>query len=410
MHTPYSKYSIDGRPLELHLGTSLLRGSHMMWMFMLALSVPLIVLLAVAFMMAEKKGESTGIADVLASFWRAMGKNLEMDWQLWILVVLVPVGVIFLMMQRLAYLRVSSYGLEGYVPTWLGLGFAGLSTGRWQIPWETIRSVRLLPGKITGKPALDLRGYRLVVETDRGQTRLSPFSWLLRSGPDHRLTFREALPAKKPAVAELIERAPLIQVLHMRNIEISTDAVVPEKESTGYDLARHRGLVVQLILFFLAGLYALIDTFMINPFKALEPLPTEPFVLVGLAGVVLAFVLGKGAPIVERSIIGVMMVATLMAAVYPGLLRVNAMTAEPQEIRYQAVGTGQFVSTTPNLPALDLRSLGVSEYWSQYPDGAEHDFVLLRGAGGFYQVDLQPLYERTRDYYSGKDRGGDKRY
>jgi hypothetical protein len=405
MHTSYSKYSIDGRPLELRLGTSLLRGSHMMWVLILALSVPLVSLLGIVFMVAAKKGESTGIADVLASLWSSMGKNFELDWQLWILVILAPLGVIFLMMQRLAYLRLSSYGMEGYVPKWMGLGFSGLSTGRWRIPWEAIRTVRLLPGKMIGKPAMDLRGYRLVIETDPGQTRLSPFSWLLRGGPDHRLTFREALPSKKSEVAELIERAPLIQVLRMRSIEISTDEIVPEKESTGYDLAKHPGLVVQLVLFFVAGLYALIDAFIINPFKVLEPLPTEPFVVVGLVGVVLAFVLGKGAPIMERSIIGVMMAATLMAAVYPGLLRLNAMTAEPKEIRYRAVGTGQFVSTTPNLPALDLRSLDVNEYWSQYPDGTDHEFVLLRGAGGFYQVDLQPLYDRTRDYYSGKDRG-----
>lgn len=99
------------------------------------------------------------------------------------------------------------------------------------------------------------------------------------------------------------------------------------------------------------------------------------------------------------------MVAALTAAIYPGILRYNAMTADPQQVQYRAVGEGQFESTIPGFPEIDLRKLNVPEYWSEYPEGSEHEFDLMRGNGGFYQVDLRPVFARTREFYSQSETG-----
>jgi hypothetical protein len=135
-------------------------------------------------------------------------------------------------------------------------------------------------------------------------------------------------------------------------------------------------------------------------------LPSLPFVAVTGAGALAVMMLGRGAPRAERLVLGVLTVAALTAAVHPALLRVNALTATPQEVAYVATGAGRFEARDAGLPALDLSNEDVNEYWAQYPIGAEHPFTLLRGAGMFYQLDLAPLYARTRSFYAAQDEGG----
>jgi hypothetical protein len=389
--------------MEFRLGATLLRGSHVYWLVMLLLGIPLLLVLAVAYIIAVDRGATANFQEILLSFWNSPKPGSSM--QLWLLVILIPVGLLMLVLHRFTYIRIASDGMEGYIPGLLGQGIIGLSTGHWRIPWGSIRSVHLLPPKKwTKKPAFDLKAYRLVIETDREQIRLSPFPWVLRDAPDHRLSLRNASRMKGFDATEVIERAPLIRALRARGIEFSTTP--PAAENTipaEYDLAKHRGLVLQLVLFFAAGLYALIDGLVFDTYKALEPLPVGPFVLVGLTGAAIALVLGRGAPPAERAIVGALMVAALTAAVYPGLLRFNALTAEPQQVPYRAVSIGRFESMESGFPDMDLRGLDIDKYWLQYPEGMEHPFVLLRGEGGFYQLDLAPLYQRTRDYYSANE-------
>ncbi len=411
MHTHIFEQTYDGRPIEFRLGASLLRGSHLMWLSVLVLGVPLAIALAFAFLAASQKGEPKGLADLLRFFSEFTDKDPSVKWNLWLLVALAPVLMIVSVLQRFAYIRLTSYGMEGYVPIWTRLGIGGTSTGRWQIYWESIRSIRLLPGKPTGKPVLDLKGYRLEIETERGSTRISPFSWIIQGGPDHRLSLWQIFRPKKLNVAEYIEQAPLVRALRASGLEFSKEAGAGapkpggnagDEATTGFDLAKHPGLVVQLGLFFGAGLYAVGDTFFVSAFQALEALPVEPFLAVALIGAVLVFALGRGAPVVERWAVGVLTVAALTAAVHPALLRFNAATAQAQEVAYRAVGAGRFEPMAGDLPSIDLRALGVDEYWAQYPAGAEYEFRLLRGDGGFYQVDLAPVYAHTRAFYSDK--------
>lgn len=399
MNSDLSRYSQSGRPIKLRLGASLLRGSRMYWMLLLVIGLPLLVVIVLGYTVAAHKGASTSLDSIIHSFWKFIRKDSSMEF--WFVITLIPVAIFAHVLQRFSYIKITASGIEGYIPKLLGLGLLGLSAGHWRIPWGSIRSIHLVPPKKwMDRLAWDLKGYRLVIETDRGQTRVTPFSWVLRDGPDHRLTFGESVRQKTLDAADVIERAPLVQVLRERGIELSTSPVSPDQSApASYDLSKHRGLVVQLVLFFAAGLYALVDALIIASFMAVEPLPLAPFVIVGLAATVLVFILGKRAPPGERIIVGMLTVAALTAAVYPGMLRINALTADPQEITYRARNEGVFASTKPGYPELDLRGLDINEYWSQYPKGKEHPFILMRGAGGFYQLDLSPLYKRTRDFY-----------
>lgn len=157
-----------------------------------------------------------------------------------------------------------------------------------------------------------------------------------------------------------------------------------------------------MAVFFAAGIYALIDALFIQPYLPLETLPTAPFLLVGALAAFAAWKLGQGAPRLERSIVGFLSVAACVAATYPAMLRLNAATAPAEAIPYVSLG-GLFGPDGERLPAVDLSGLGVPEYWAEYPPGTRHEFTLIKGSAGFYQLDLAPVYDRTRRFYRDRE-------
>lgn len=403
MHTNSSNGSLSGRTLEFRLGSSLLRRSQAHWLTFFTAGLPLAIAAIVVFLTMSPHGGTLHMHDVWKNLLLKMDKDPQMKWQLALYAAFVPLAIAAVWMQRLAYIRITEQGMEGYIPRWTGMAIRNLTTGHWKILWSSIRSVRLEPGKQMPQLMHQLAGYRLVLETDRGQIRLSPFFWVRRDGPDHRLTLRQTFTAKKTRAADLVMGAPLIQCLQQRGIELvegvgATAAAGP----AGFDLAKHRGLLIELVLFFGAGLYALVDGLLIAAFKPLETLPLLPFLVIAVVALVMVSILGRGAPALERSAVGLLTVVAMTAAVYPGLLRINALSAEPRSVTYKAVTAGRFEPVDRELPAIDLGGLHVDEYWTQYPPGTEHEFHLLRGVGGFYQLDLRPFYAQTRDFYERK--------
>lgn len=379
---------------------SLLRRSDTYWMLAVIVAIPLILLILALLLAIAISDDISNFSEAMASAWDSLNEGDSLDWRVWLAIALVPFAVIVLMIQRASYLKVTDIGMEGYLPRWLGHGFFGLSTGHWKIGWDSVRAIRLLAGKPRGNPAADIAGYRLTIDTGREQIILSPFPWIQTGGPDHRLSVSEMRRAKALNVGGVIERAPLVGILKDRGFEVATVAADAEEAASGFDLAKHPGMVVQLSLLAVFGLYAVLDAFFLGSFMPLEPLPAGPFVGATVAAALIALVSGRGAPARERWAVGMLLVVAVTGAVYPGLLRLNSMTAEPQIVTYQAVGPGQFESAEPGRPDLDLRKLDIAEYWAEYPPGSEYDFELLKGTVGFYQLDLSPLFARTREFYS----------
>lgn len=401
--------SHDLRPFALRLGMSLLRRSHMTGLLAVAFGLPLgatAALLYASLPPGTDAGTVGGaMQEALQSF---VQENADVRWQLWALAVLAPLGAVFAAGHRLAWLRVTASGLQGHVPRWLGLGIVGQSTGRWDVSWERIRAVHLAapPGRRVS--IQKLAWYRLVIETDRETIRINPFTWFRPDAPDHRVGLRELSLRGGLDVERCLLRAPLVEALQARGFEIDRsgttgdDAAAAVPDRSGFDLAGHRGMVVLLVVFFAAGLYALADAFFLGTWEALEPLSWWPFVAAALPALAGAWRLGRGAPRAERLVVGGLAAAAVVAAVHPALLRINAATAEPRVHEYVATTPGRFLPPRDALPALDLTNKDLDAYWAQYPEGATHEFTLLRGAGGFQQLDLAPLYERTRAFYEAR--------
>ncbi|MBN1239307.1 MAG: hypothetical protein JXB36_12460, partial [Gammaproteobacteria bacterium] len=309
-----------------------------------------------------------------------------------------------------AFLRITSDGIEANIPRAIAIDVPGQTSGEWRLRWEDVRRVRLISGAPAGSfrgtaggHALQrLRNGRLVIQTVDGEFRLGPFLWIDPAAEDHRLGLGETLSFRGVDPIRRMLGAPLVRAFTDRGFEVDVGEAVLDAGPVGYDLMRHKGMVVQIGVIFGAGLYALADTFFVDVQKPLGPLPLAPFVLFGVVAGIAVSKLGRGAPNAERIGVGLLAVGASVAAAYPATLRFNAATADPAVAVYISAGGGRFVAPDGRLPPIDLSGEGVPEYFDEYPPGTEHEFAVLRGAAGFYQLEMAPFHARTRRFYDGE--------
>lgn len=167
----------------------------------------------------------------------------------------------------------------------------------------------------------------------------------------------------------------------------------------GFDLFKHGGMIALLIVGGVAGAYALVDTFFLMQVMPVGNMPWWPYLGMGVVVAPLAYALGRGAPGIERAAMTLITAAALIWAVYPALLRINAMTGEAEVVTYEARAVGVFEHPEDAYPPVDLRGLGISDYLEAHGAARPHRFRLIKGALGFYQLDLMALYARTSVFY-----------
>jgi hypothetical protein len=364
----------------------------------MALIIPLVALLLALLPVLSSSEPSTGDW-IVSTGWKLISdiENAAM------LALLILFGTAAVVLQRMAYLHVTPGGLQARIPLWSGKTLAHQTTGSWTLQWDAIRRVRLrTPPDSLRSSIQKLNWYCLVLETDEGEFKLNPFGWVDPDARDHRLGLNEVLSWRKIDTGQRIRHAPLFPIIQEQGFAIES-AEDEQRQPTsplfeGYDLTRHKGMVTQLILLAGIGGYALIDL-VAGRYQPLEMVPVYPFLVAALPAAALANVLGRGAPPMERFGVGALLVIATVAATYPAMLRVNALTAEPRTLQYEAMTPGNFTPVNASTPAIDLSGRNLPEYWAEYPEGSQHEFTLMRGDAGFYQLNLAPFRARTREFY-----------
>ena len=380
------------RLLELRLNGGALKRTHARWLN--AALVPLALSPLLVFAFFPKVDLASLAARLLHSLLDVRGYSADT----WVRLSLILLASLILAGRRRARILLSPGGLEVDVPWWTGLGLGGqLSAGSFRIPWGAIRSVVLEAPTRNPRPS----GYRLVISTDGHVYRFSPFDWHSVGGADHRPGFGELWGRNRISHDRLVERSPLVRALEAEGFDVTRR--LADSASKSFDLATHRGLVAQLAVFFLFGGYALVDGLMVRRYWPLELMPWEPFAAVALLGGAVMTLLGRGAPPLERMVVWLFAVAGLAASVYPGLLRINALTGSPHTAVYTETGMGRFRASADALPAVDLRGLHIPEFWARYKPGDTRLFVLYRGLPGFYQLDTEPLLDEVRTFYDKRN-------
>jgi len=213
------------------------------------------------------------------------------------------------------------------------------------------------------------------------------------------------------AVAALISKAtgvdpyfvgkpnPLMMREALRAIDAHSESTVMigDRMDTDIVAGMEAGLATVLVLSLLC--YAVVDFAMHEEVYAVDP----PLVLFAVAGAIavlasMLWLVSAGVPRAETLGLSLLLGAAAAAALYPGLLRVNEATDDEglRAYEYRLTEYVVFSPMDPNLPVLEFP--GVADYWRQFKLGTMHSFELRKGALGFYQVNMEPVHARMREY------------
>ncbi|MEX2475980.1 hypothetical protein [Marinobacter sp.] len=321
--------------------------------------------------------------------------------ELYLLALCLLLGCVVAFVNRQVWLELDSENLTLHIPRLTGLGLMGFTTGDHRIPLNTIRKIELNP--VTGfrNMAQALQQSKLSLVTDRRTYRLQPYHFSQQGQPDHRIGIGSAFGKPKTKVEALIKEAPLVRALS--RISGNADFTSTPTDRTGplanhFNLLKHKGMVLQLILLAGLGTYALVDYLLLTNYLVAGDLPLWPFVSTALLAGVLGVRLGKGAPRAEHLGLAAVLCVVASAATYPGLQRYALMASpDPLSATYDRTEAGYFEHS--HYPAINQRESNIPEYWQSLPSEEVYTFFLHESGLGFVLVDMAPVYEKSRAFY-----------
>lgn len=329
----------------------------------------------------------------------------NIHFELQILAIVSLIGALVAAANRKVKVTLDSETFSINIPKLTGLGLMGLTTGEHRIPLHTIRKIELTP--VTGfrNMAQAIQQSRLRLITDSKTYLLQPYNFLKVGAPDHRLGLTGAFGKPKARVEAIINEAPLVRALSEAAGEASVASKPVDRSgplAKQFNLLKHRGMVIELVLLTGLGAYALTDYLLLTNYLILGDFPMWPFVSSGLLAGALGIRLGKGAPGAERVGVAAMLCMVAIAATYPGIQRYTLIASpEPVSVAYEMTETAHFEHS--DYPAIDQRSSNITEYWESYETGANVDFRVHKPVLGFALVDMSPVYEKSRAFYRARE-------
>lgn len=180
----------------------------------------------------------------------------------------------------------------------------------------------------------------------------------------------------------------------------------------GFALDKNRASAIAtgvlLALLLLAGVDAMVNELELLSDTAfvIVPLVGELAVL-PLVGLLLALPLypllrHRQVPVAESAGLTLLMIIAMALASVPFAKRLDQLLAPPPQARlYRLVGPTSLEPLQPGPPALQFPTL--KQYWAQFERGSEHSFLLVHGPLGLWQLDREPLFEKTRAFYAEHD-------
>lgn len=181
------------------------------------------------------------------------------------------------------------------------------------------------------------------------------------------------------------------------DIDLGEDAFSRDRP---FALEKSGQALIAISMFFVLIAYAGVDFILSGETYAAAP-PVVSFLMGGalVAAIGFPWLRRAAVPAAESLVIAVLLGVGFGAALYPGLLRINQLTdpAGLQVVRYVLQRDFSLVPEKEGLPV--LRFTGFPEYWLQFSPGSVHEFQMRRGGLEFYQIDMAPVHEKTREFY-----------
>ncbi len=343
--------------------------------------------------------------DSFAKGFRAFLKQLPVEKQLEGVLLVVAIGAQLWFMRRISKyerLNLDQTGIRYTSP--LPDPLRRLKPD-WSLQWSQVRGIRIVVPKAMFHPNL------VMLEIDAGpvKRRLQALHWSdddegKAAGAE---TWRERFflgfrPAReRDGTLRKVEQSPLVRYAKEAGVKVTSG----DKPGIGHGFAleKHRHALVATVLVLSLLCYAVVDFAMNEEVYAVDPL----LVLFGVAGAIavlasMLWLVSAGVPRAEALGLSLLLGAAAGAALYPGLLRVNEATDDEglRPYDYRLTEYVVFSPMDPNLPVLTFP--GVADYWRQFKIGSIHRFELRKGGLGFYQVNMQPVHVKMREYFIGR--------
>jgi hypothetical protein len=218
----------------------------------------------------------------------------------------------------------------------------------------------------------------------------------------------------------LTESHPLIAHLERRGIPVEyralssrekwsadrpvIDRAKLERSQAPVDLLTFRPLVIMLAAAAVAGLAAALHFTLLPPIRPLWSPDHGALLLAGSGVFVAGAALSNSVPVRERTVVALLLGATVALLAHPLYARVLSLTGEePFTADYVVEAPGRFAPIDPNHPALDLRDLDIDAYWASLPSGTLHAFELQQVGEERFILRLETLFERTRAFFSSRE-------
>jgi hypothetical protein len=364
------------------------------FMFAAVLAIPILAIGALVFMfpgIVNLGGE--GCRKLLDHTWQNMkAEPLELTlFGLFALIGLLQSGYVLLARGR-ERLLVDEVGIRYTSPL---PEFLQAFRPSWRLKWSQIRQAKVETSRMS--PLF------LVLTLDAGlvQRKIAPFQWAVTDdepiGPTDPRKWRSL---DTEAINTLLQLSPITQKLASAAIDLNLDAF-RSSGSALFALEENPSTLIALVLFVGFFSYALID----GAFLMQETYAERPFYeFFAMMGILLSIIVGvwllrAQIPRAESLTLATLVGAGFAVALYPGLLRINAISDPSglQKYAYVLESNHIFKAVDAGHPA--LRFERDREYWAQFELGSIYHFELRKGGLGFYQLNMTPIYAAMKEFY-----------
>lgn len=180
---------------------------------------------------------------------------------------------------------------------------------------------------------------------------------------------------------------------------------LPGIAKSEFALEKNRASLVIVAIFFLLLAFALIDGKFLNKYEWLRTAGTSWLLMPGMQIIMLLALpvywwLSKSkVPARESLTLSTLIAVALSLAYIPAIKRVDQLLSAdgPQSYAYRLGDYGLLTPVSDGPPDIDYKNR--REYWNQFEEDSIHQFNLVRGPLGMWQLDHSELEKKMQQFY-----------
>ncbi len=267
----------------------------------------------------------------------------------------------------------------------------------WELNWKDVKAIGLAKPEALQRPIQ----WRLTLVAGAQTKVLEPMSWVqVRDQGGVPLTFQDLLRRRQGAIETAVMQSALVKAVTARGYDLGYRADQIATPAAFNLLSDKRSVTLLWMLAALGG-YGLLDAFF-NPYIYAVPPSVGPYLAAAVLAGAIGFHIGQGLPRLEQAMLALLVAGVAAFANHCLLLRINEFTDSdgPATYRYRMTAAGSYQPMAAELPPLEF--VAPREFWAHFTVGSERDFVMVRGALGFWQVNMGPLKEEMSRFYERK--------